>query len=50
MQALQSDDLRGFAGKNEQVLHYLPHGELEKQLAEQHQLQGESLRASGALK
>ena len=50
MKALQSDDLRGFASRNEQVLHYLPHGELEKQLAEQYQLQGESLRASGAIR
>jgi tripartite-type tricarboxylate transporter receptor subunit TctC len=50
MNALQSDDLRGFARKNEQVLHYLPHDELEKQLAEQYQLQGERLRASGAIK
>ena len=50
MKSLQRDELRSFASKNEEVLHYLPHGELEKLLAEQYQLQGERLRASGALK
>jgi len=50
MKSLQRDELRSFASKNEQVLHYLPHGELEKLMAEQYQLQGERLRASGALK
>lgn len=47
---LQSAELQGLAKGNGQVLHYLPHDELEKTLAALYREQGESLRAAGAIK
>ena len=50
MKVLQDADLKTFADRNEQVLRYIPRGELGKTLAEQFREQGESLRASGAIR
>lgn len=48
--ALRSDELRNMAARSEQVLRYVPHAEMAKSLAQQYQEQGESLRASGAIR
>jgi tripartite-type tricarboxylate transporter receptor subunit TctC len=50
MKVLQGGDLKTFAERNDQVLRYVPRGELAKTLAEQFREQGESLRASGAIR